>query len=85
MDTNCVPLLLVDLFLFCYEKVFRLSLSQENQTSITEANSSAYRYLVDLLNIENDNLEQMVDAIYAKEPQLNKTITSETEAPFFWI
>ena len=34
--TNCVPLV-ADLFLFCYERDFILSLSNNNQTDIIEA------------------------------------------------
>ena len=36
MDTNCTPLV-ADLFLFCYERDFMLSLSDNNQTDIMEA------------------------------------------------
>ena len=32
MGTNCAPLV-ADLFLFCYERVFMLSLSDDNQSS----------------------------------------------------
>ena len=34
--TNCAPLV-ADLFLFCYERDFMLSLSDNNQTAIIEA------------------------------------------------
>ena len=43
MDTNCAPLV-ADLFLFCYERDFMLSLSDNNQTDITEAFKSTSRY-----------------------------------------
>ena len=33
MGTNCAPLV-ADLFLFCYERDFMLSLSENNQTDI---------------------------------------------------
>ena len=36
MGTNCAPLA-ADLFLFCYERDFMLSLSDINQTGIVEA------------------------------------------------
>ena len=36
MGTNCAPLV-ADLFLFCYERDFMLSLSDTNQTDIIEA------------------------------------------------
>ena len=35
MGTNCVPLI-VDLFLFCYERDFMLSLSVNNQADVVE-------------------------------------------------
>ena len=35
MDTNCAPLV-VDLFLFCYERDFMMSLSDDNQADIIE-------------------------------------------------
>ena len=55
MDTNCAPHV-ADLFLFCYERDFMLSLSDNNQTDITEAINSTSRYLDDLLNIDNPYL-----------------------------
>ena len=51
MGTNCAPLV-ADLFLFCYERDFMLSLSDNNQTDIIEALNSTSRYLDDLLNID---------------------------------
>ena len=78
MGTNCAPLV-ADLFLFCYERDFMLSLSDNNQTDIIEAFNSTSRYLDDLLNIENPHFEQMVGQIYPTELQLNK---ANTEAPF---
>ena len=52
MGTNCA-LLAADLFLFCYERDFMLSLSDNNQADIIEAFNSTSRYLDDLLNIDN--------------------------------
>ena len=52
MCTNCARLV-ADLFLFCYEKDVMLSFSDDNQTEIIEAFNSTYRYLDDLLNIDN--------------------------------
>ena len=43
MGTNCAPLV-ADLFLFCYERDFMLSLSDNNQTDIIEAFNSTSRY-----------------------------------------
>ena len=81
MVTNCAPLV-ADLFLFCYERDFMLSLSDNNQTDIIEAFNSTSRYLDDILHIDNPYFEQMVGQIYPTELQLNKANSSDTEAPF---
>ena len=81
MGTNCAPLV-ADLFLFCYERDFMLSLSDNNQTDIIEAFNPTSRYLDDLLNVDNPYFEQMVGQIYPTELQLNKANSSDTEAPF---
>ena len=81
MGTNCAPLV-ADLFLFCYERDFMLSLLDNNQADIIEAFNSTSRYLDDLINIDNPYFEQMVGQIYPTELQLNKANSSDTEAPF---
>ena len=80
MGTNCAPLV-ADLFLFCYERDFMLSMSDNNQT---EAFNSTSRYLDDFLNIDNPYFEQTEGQIYPTELQLIKANSSYTEAPFFW-
>ena len=84
MGTNCVPLV-ADLFLFCNERDFMLSLSEDNQSDVIEAFNSTSRYLDDLLNIDNNFFESMVNRIYPSELQLNKTNVSDTEASFFYL
>ena len=59
MGTNCAPLV-ADLLLFCYERDFMLSLSDNNHSDVVEAFNSTSRYLDDLLNIDNPYFEQMV-------------------------
>ena len=56
-----------------------LSLSEDNQSDVTEATS---RYLDDLLNIDDNFFDSMVNHIYPSELQLNKVIVSSTEASF---
>ena len=63
MGTICAPLF-ADLFLFCFERDFMLSLSDNNQTDINDAFNSTSRYLGDLLNIDTPYFEQMVNQIY---------------------
>ena len=52
MGTNSA-LLVAYLYLFCYERDFMLSLSDNNQTDINEAFNSTSKYLDVLLNIVN--------------------------------
>ena len=81
MGTNCAPLV-VDLFLFCYERDFMTSISGVKQAEIIESFKSTSRYLDDLLNIDNPYFDGMVNRSYPPELQLNKANTSDTEAPF---
>ena len=81
MGTNCAPLV-ADLFLFCYERDFMLSLSENNQSGVIEAFNSTSRYLNDLLNIDNNFFDSMVIHIYPSELQLNKANVSDAEASF---
>ena len=81
MGTNCAPLV-ADLFLFCYERDFMLSLSEDNQSGVIEAFNSTSRYLDDLLNIDNNFFDSMVNRIYPSELQLNKANVSDAEASF---
>ena len=56
MGTNGAPLV-ADLFLFCYERDFMLSLS-DNKADIIEALNSTSRYFNDILNIDNPYFEK---------------------------
>ena len=81
MGTNCAPLV-ADLFLFCYERDFMMSLSADRDGDIIEAFNSTSRYLDDLLNIDNIYFDNMFKQIYPSELQLNKANSSDTDAPF---
>ena len=81
MGTNCAPFV-ADLFLFCYETDFMLSLSEENQSGVIEAFNSTSLYLDDLLNIDNNFFDSMVNRMYLFELQLNKANVSDAEATF---
>ena len=83
MGTNCAPLLIADLLLFCYEKEFMASLSYNNEAEIIQAFNSISRYLNDLLNIDNPFFENMMGWIYPSELQINKANASDIEAPIF--
>ena len=67
MSTNCAPLV-ADLFLFCYEKDFMVSLSADKDAEIIEAFNSTSRYVDDVLCTYFDG---MVNQIYPSVLQLN--------------
>ena len=81
MGTNCTPLI-ADPFLFCYDRNFMLSLSDDTQSDVIEAFNSTSRYLDDLMNIDNNFFDSMVNRIYPSELQLNKANVSDIEASF---
>ena len=60
-----------------------MSLSENNRYDVTEAFNTTFRYLNDLLNIDNNFFDSMVNRIYPSELQLNKANVSDTEASFF--
>ena len=81
MDTNCAPVV-ADLFLFCYERDIMMSLSDDKQADIIDAFNTTYRYLDDILNINNVYFDNLLSKLYPSELQLNKAYTSDTEAAF---
>ena len=81
MGTYSAPFV-ADLFVFCYERDFMMSLSADKDAEILEAFNSTSRYLDDLLNIDNTYFDGMVKQIYPSELQLNKANSSDTKTPF---
>ena len=81
IGTNCAPLV-ADLLLFCYERDFMMSLSDDNQADDIDAFNITSRYLDDIFNINNVYFDNMVSQIYPSELQLNKANISDTEAAF---
>ena len=62
MGTNCAPLV-AELFLFCYERDFIMSLSDDEQADVIDAFDTTSRYLDDNLNNNNvyfDNIASQI-------------------------
>ena len=81
MGTNCAPLV-ADLFLFCYERDFMMSLSDDKQADVIDAFNTTSRYLDDIFNINNVYFDNMVCQISLQSSNLNKANTSDTKAAF---
>ena len=54
-------------FLFCYERDFMMSLSDDKQADVIDAFNTTSRYLDDILNIDNVYFDNMVSRIYPSE------------------
>ena len=63
MGTNCAPLV-ADLFLFCYERDFMMSLSDDKQADVIDAFNTTSRYLDGILNINYVYFDNMVSQIH---------------------
>ena len=59
-----------------------LSLSVDTQSDVIETFNSTFRYLHDLLNIDNNSFDSMVNRIYPSDLQLNKANVPDTVALF---
>ena len=58
------------------------SLTIEKRYDLIDAFNSTFRYLDDLLSIDNIHFEHMVHRIYPADFQLNKANASDTESAF---
>ena len=79
MGTNCAPLV-ADLFLFCYERDFMKSLSEESNPNLLKLSARRLNILDDLLNIDNKYFDVLISKMYPSK--LNKTNSSKTDTPF---
>ena len=59
-----------------------ISLSDDKQADIIDDFNTTFRYLDDILNINNVYFDNMVSQIYPSELKLNKPNTFDTEAAF---
>ena len=59
-----------------------MSLSDDNQANAVDVFNTTFRYLDEILNINNVYFDSMVSQIYSSELQRNKANTSDTEATF---
>ena len=79
MGTSCAPLV-ADLFLFCYERGFMMSLSDDGQADVVDAFGTASRYLDDILNINKTNSMNLYPPT---KGYLRKTCKSQNINPIY--
>ena len=82
MGTNCAPLI-ADLFLYCYESEFMTRINKDaTKNDLIQKFNNTYRYLDDILAINNDDFDLYSKDIYPKELTLNKANTDNKHCPF---
>jgi hypothetical protein len=81
MGTNCAPLL-ADLFLYSYEAEFIQKLLHEKNKSFAVSFNLTFRYIDNVLSINNDRFHSYVDSIYPSELEIKDTTESSTSASY---
>ena len=81
MGTNCAPLL-ADIFLYSYEAEFIQSLLSTGRKRLTSQFNFTYRYIDDVLSINNPNFENYLGQMYPSELEIKDTTERNTSASY---
>ena len=84
MGTNCAPLL-ADIFLYSYEAEFIQSLLSTGRKQLASRFNFTYRYIDDVLSINNPEFENYLGQMYPVELEIKDMTESNTSASYFWI
>ena len=81
MGTNCAPLL-ADLFLYSYEVDFIQGLLRKNEKKLARSFNIKFRYIDDVLTLNNSGFGDFVDCIYPIELEIKDTTHTDTSASY---
>ena len=81
MGTNCAPLL-ADLFLYSYESEFLQKLVKDKKIHEARAFNFTYRYIDDVLSINNSRFAEFLPLIYPPELEVKETTDTASSASF---
>ena len=81
MGTNCAPLL-ADLILYSYESEFLQKLVKDKKIHEARAFNFTYRYIDDVLSINNSRFVEFLPLIYPPELEVNETTNTASSASF---
>ena len=81
MGTNCAPLL-ADLFLHSYEADFLQSLLDKKDRKLALSFNLTFRYIDDVLSLNNPRFGDFLHLIYPKELEIKDTTDSEKSASY---
>jgi hypothetical protein len=78
MGTNCPPPLAA-LLLYSYEADFIQGLLKKNEKTLARSINFAFRYIDDVLSLNNSRFCDFVDRIYRIELEIKDTTDSDTD------
>ena len=81
MGTNCAPLL-ADLFLYSYEAAFIQGLIQKKQKTLARCFNFSFRYIDDVLSLNNDKFRDSLHLIYPSELEIKETTDTTKSASY---
>ena len=81
MGTNCAPLL-ADLFLYSYEAEFVQKLLSNKQKTLAASFNFTFRYIDDVLSINNRSFHDHLHTIYPPELEIKETTETSTSASY---
>ena len=81
MGTNCAPLL-AHIFLYSYEAEFIQSLLSAGKKRLASQFNFTYRYIDDVLSINNPDFENYLGQMYPPELEIKDTTESNTSASY---
>ena len=79
MDTSCA-LLLADLFLYLYKADFKQGLLKKNEKKLARSFNFTFRFIDDVLSLNNCKFGDFVDRIYPIELEIKGTIYTARSA-----
>jgi hypothetical protein len=81
MGTNCAPLL-ADLFLYSYEAEFIQNLLKSGEKKLAKQFNLTFRYIDDVLSLNNSKFSDNIDLIYPNELEIKDTTESRNSASY---
>ena len=81
MGTNCEPLL-VDVFFYSYEADFIQGLLKKNEKKLARSFNFTFRYIDDVLSLNNFRFGDFVDRIYPNELEIKDTTDTDRSASY---
>ena len=81
MGTKCAPLL-ADLFLYSYEADFIQGLLQKNEKKLARSFNFTFRYIDDVLTLNDARFGDFLDRIYPIELEIKDTTDTDRSASY---